>query len=209
MIARAAGGGVARAGLLKMQSGGIPMGPAFNELVERFRFVQVFVVDEVGACEADHIELASNILDHVMRAVHGLPQNHVFEHGFGNLACIFAGDFAQLPPVLRSRYLLATAEKLTTRGLAGARRFRQFDCIKLKVRYRQKLGSELEQRYGAMTVNLRDSAITKEDYELLQELDFEKKSVEEKKRFMGSDSRVGARPRCGDDGGVRNGGAVS
>ena len=68
--------------------------------------------------------------------------------------------------------MLATSEKLTTRGLGGARRFRQFDCIKLKVRYRQKLGSELEQRYGAMTVNLRDSAITKEDYELLEELDF-------------------------------------
>ena len=129
--------------LLKMHGGGVPTGSAFAELVERFRNLEVLVIDEVGAVEADHIDLCSDICDDVMRAVLGKSPDFEFKGGFGGLAVIAAGDFAQLAPVNPKTYVLADDAVLSTRGLSGKRRFMSFQhVIKLKVRSLGALGEQ-------------------------------------------------------------------
>ena len=121
--------------LLKMSSDQVPTGAAFAGLVQRFKNVQIFVVDEVGTCEADKIELASDILDRVIGTIRGKPLGWRSEYGFGGLAVIFAGDFAQLPPTTPGTYILLNDAKLSARGRRGKEAFMSFEHVmKLKVR---------------------------------------------------------------------------
>jgi len=106
-------------GLLGLSGGKIPEGAKFAELVRRCENLQVLVVDEVGNVESDVYALASDIMDAVMRVVRRLPPSHIFEGGFGGVALMLAGDFAQLPPVRRGGYLLADPDLVGARCRRG------------------------------------------------------------------------------------------
>ena len=147
-------------------------GDALDRLLEKLRHVKLLVLDEISTVGAAQFEIISRRLDQVGKALWRertgqAPPDDL--QGFGGIAVVCMGDFAQLPPVLSTLLLAggrlqdAGNSGLRTVALSGQRRFQNFvNVIRLRRIHRLK-GAD---PYKESTMRLRDAAITLEDYAL-------------------------------------------
>ena len=168
---------------------GVCKGSTFERVKRHFENVHVLVIDEISTVENDKLALASRTLDHVMREIRGLPADQWFEWGFGGLAVVLGGDFAQLPPVVKAGYLLSDRAGGEWRTL-GRRLFCMFtQVIKLRRVYRQERGTEKERRYNERVDHLRDCAPRAVDWHFAdRELAFERMDSEQQALFESEDT---------------------
>ena len=156
-------------------------GDSLDRLLEKLRHVKLLVIDEISTVGAAQFEIISRRLDQVGKALWRertgqAPPDDL--QGFGGIAVVCMGDFAQLPPVLSTLLLArgpikdATNSGLRTLALSGQRRFQSFvNVIRLRRIHRLK-GAD---PYKESTMRLRDAAITLEDYALWKqhEIDYD------------------------------------
>ena len=148
------------------------MGEQLDDLVEMLRDVEMLVLDEVSTIGAASFEIISRRLEQVGKVLwrerYGTRAPEDLG-GFGGIAVVLIGDFAQLPPVLSSSLLagstLMESKKsgLRTMALAGRQTFQQFTTVIRLRRIHRILGTD---PFKESTMRLRDGAITLEDYEL-------------------------------------------
>ena len=151
------------------------MGDSLDALVETLGRCELLLIDEISTVGAAQFEMICRRLEQVGKALWRKrsgtrPPEDL--GGFGGIAVVCMGDFAQLPPVLATSLLPhaqvqeARASGLRGRAIQGRLLFQSFaQVIRLRRIHRQK-GAD---PYKESTIRLRDAAITEEDYKLWQE----------------------------------------
>ena len=149
-------------------------GELLDRLVAEFADTELLLIDEISMVGAAQFELMSRRLEQVGKVLWWkrfgkAPPDDL--GGFGGIAVVCMGDFAQLPPIKATSLLRTSRIEEPThsdkrkRALQGQERFQSFtQVIRLRRIHRQKGADE----YKESTMRLRDAAITQTDYELWQ-----------------------------------------